>query len=292
MQHYYRLVESHKSSIRAVERLLNHLLSHWTMRRQQIFSSQHGLGRSVNPTEPVNQRLPRQLNLFLDMVSRGLPLFLFPGGVHFRAACGKLFLSTRRTWPSHLHLFCLTHRPCRCLSLAVPHVFSSTMSLFVTRCSPRILIDHVVVCHSLFPTYSHRPCHCLSLAVPHVFSSTMSLFVTRCSPRILIDHVVVCHSLFPTYSHRPCRCLSLAVPHVFSSTMSLFVTRCSPRILIDHVVVCHSLFPTYSHRPCHCLSLAVPHESTMCTSSTRRSGCSTRAPCSLIYDGDELSRYG
>ena len=41
-------------------------------------------------------------------VPSGLPLFLFPGGAHFRTTWGSLLLQMRRTCPSHLHLLRFT----------------------------------------------------------------------------------------------------------------------------------------------------------------------------------------
>ena len=71
---------------------------------------------------PSSVRFFKHLHLFFNSPSSGahcLPLFTFPGGVHLRVACGSLFLSIRRTWPSHRHLLCF--------------ISSTTMTLIVFK---------------------------------------------------------------------------------------------------------------------------------------------------------------
>ena len=70
----------------------------WSIMRQQIFSSQHGLGRASH------------LLLIFNSPSPGAQwsVYCFAGDVYLRSVCGRLYLSMRRTWSNHLHLLCFT----------------------------------------------------------------------------------------------------------------------------------------------------------------------------------------
>ena len=72
-------------------------------------------------------------SMFLGHVPSGLPLLLFPGGIHRRVMCVGLVLHIWRTGPSHLHCLFFTsstmqQKPARLFT-----------SLLVTCCSHRIL---------------------------------------------------------------------------------------------------------------------------------------------------------
>ena len=59
--------------------------------------------------------LHSQLQFFFHGSSPGAcgpSLLPFATGVNFKAARGRLFLFTRRTWPSHHHLLCFTSSTC------------------------------------------------------------------------------------------------------------------------------------------------------------------------------------
>ena len=70
-------------------------------------------------------------------VPSGLPVFHFPGGVHFRTTWGSLLLLIRRTCPSHRHLL-----PFTSLTMLLMLVRLATSTL-VTLCFQRILKIHL-----------------------------------------------------------------------------------------------------------------------------------------------------
>ena len=72
-------------------------------------------------------------SMVLRQVPSGLPLFLFPGGVHLSAARGCLSLFILSTWPNHLQRRCFTSSTILLMPVRL------LISLLVTRCSHRIL---------------------------------------------------------------------------------------------------------------------------------------------------------
>ena len=85
-------------------------------------------------TAKVGPRLPSIRHLFFNVsssVPSCLPLFLCPTGVRLRAACRRLFLTMRRTWPSRLHRLIS--------STMLLRLMRSVISLSVIRCYQRIL---------------------------------------------------------------------------------------------------------------------------------------------------------